>query len=88
MIRENKTIIVTAPVENTKQKEFLGYDWSNRKGNEGIQINKMGGMLFDEDNRDDKKYIAKYIRDSFENKYTLVDNHIDKYIKLLEMKIC
>ena len=51
MIRENKTIIVTAPVENTKQKEFLGYDWSNRKGNEGIQINKMGGMLFDEDNR-------------------------------------
>lgn len=86
MIRENKTIIVTAPVENTKQKEFLGYDWSNRKGNEGIQINKMGGMLFDEDNRDDKKYIAKYIRDSFENKYTLVDNHIDKYIKLLEMK--
>lgn len=38
-----KTLIINAPSENAKQKEFLGYDWSNRKGAEGIQIIKAGG---------------------------------------------
>lgn len=65
MVKDGKTLVVNAPTNNTEQKEFLGYDWSNRKGNEGIQITKLGGMLFDENDRNAQENIAFYIRKSF-----------------------
>jgi type I restriction-modification system DNA methylase subunit/restriction endonuclease S subunit len=30
-------LVCKAPSDTKKQKQFLGYEWSNRKGNEGIQ---------------------------------------------------
>ncbi len=65
LVKDSKTLIVTAPTDNVSQKEFLGYDWSNRKGNEGIQITKLGGMLFDENDRESKDHIATIIRKTF-----------------------
>lgn len=71
-----KTLIVNAPSENTKQKEFLGYDWSNRKGAEGIQIIKAGGKLYDHDNRFAENTLAHYIRQMFERKdIAIADTH-------------
>lgn len=32
-----KVVIVKSPAGNKQQKEFLGYEWSNAKGNEGIK---------------------------------------------------
>ena len=37
--QENKVLIVKAPNRKKDQKQFLGYEWSTRKGNEGIQYN-------------------------------------------------
>ena len=42
------TTIITAPDDNSKQKEFLGYDWKKRKGAEGIKIIKVGGLMYAE----------------------------------------
>ncbi len=30
-------LVITSPTDKDKQKKFLGYEWSNRKGNEGIK---------------------------------------------------
>ena len=58
-------LIVAAPNDNTEQKRFLGYDWSNRKGAEGIQIQTPGGMLYNEHNRNAAGTIAAAIRSRF-----------------------
>ena len=58
-------MIVTAPSDNTEQKRFLGYDWSNRKGSEGIQIHTPGGMLYNEHDRNAAGTIAAAIRFRF-----------------------
>ena len=34
---DQKTVIVKSPSGNKEQKEFLGYEWSSAKGNEGIK---------------------------------------------------
>lgn len=65
LVYQQTTVIVTAPADNKAQKVFLGYDWSNRKGNEGIQIITPGGKLYDDSDRTAKGTIASAIQQSF-----------------------
>lgn len=51
LVRTQSTLVITAPTENDDQKAFLGYDWSNRKGSEGIVITNPGGKLYNDSNR-------------------------------------
>ena len=62
---QQTTLIVSAPTDNTEQKQFLGYDWSNRKGTEGIQITQAGGMLYNHHDHNAPDTIAAAIRQSF-----------------------
>ena len=64
-VYQQKTVIVTAPADNKAQKVFLGYDWSNRKGNEGIQVITPGGKLYNASDRTAKHTIANAIQQSF-----------------------
>ena len=64
LVYKQRTLVVTAPSDNDDQKEFLGYDWSNRKGAEGIQILHPGGKLYNEE-RTAEKTIAAAIRKAF-----------------------
>ena len=63
---QQQTVIITAPPDNAKQKEFLGYDWSNRKGSEGIQIITPGGKLYNPADRKADGTLASAVRKSFE----------------------
>ncbi len=36
--QENSVIVVNAPSSKDDIKRYLGYEWSNRKGSEGINI--------------------------------------------------
>ena len=38
LVKDQETLVIKAPDKNTEQNEFLGYSWSNRKGNEGIPV--------------------------------------------------
>lgn len=67
-----KTVIITAPIDNAKQKDFLGYEWSNRKGNEGIQIIQAGGKMYCDTNRRADGTLSSAIRQSFLNKYPML----------------
>lgn len=65
LVYQQKTVIITAPADNKAQKEFLGYDWSNRKGNEGIQIITPGGKMYDDADRAAEGTLANAIKRSF-----------------------
>ena len=66
LVYQQTTVIITAPADNKAQKEFLGYDWSNRKGNEGIQIITSGGKMYDDADRVAQGTLAHSIKKSFD----------------------
>ena len=66
LVYQQTTVIITAPADNKAQKEFLGYDWSNRKGNEGIQIITPGGKMYDDADRAAEGTLANAVKVSFE----------------------
>lgn len=65
LVYRQRTVIVSAPEENKKQEEFLGYKWSDRKGGEGIQILRAGGTLYHPQKRDAENTMAWVVRSSF-----------------------
>ena len=79
LVYMQKTLVVTAPSDNEEQKEFLGYDWSNRKGAEGIQISNPGGKLYNDENRVADNTIAAAIRRAF-SEYAPADPDFGKYL--------
>ena len=73
-----KTLVISAPIDKNEQKTFLGYDWT--KGN--IVINEKGGKLYDDNDRFASNTLASLIRYTF---YGDVDvtlpNDVEKYAK-------
>lgn len=70
LLRGQETVVITAPTDNAEQKTFLGYDWSNRKGSEGIVLNPNGGYLTNEKNRFAHGTLATFVRNAFNNMRT------------------
>ncbi|WP_239391156.1 N-6 DNA methylase [Cloacibacillus sp. An23] len=66
LVFRQTTVIITAPSDNNAQREFLGYDWSNRKGNEGIQIIAPGGKMYGDADREAENTLAHAVRQSFD----------------------
>lgn len=65
---KQQTLVVTAPGDNAGQEAFLGYSWSNRKGDEGIKIKRGAfqescGLLYNI--HDEEHSVARYVKDSF-----------------------
>ncbi|MBQ7578664.1 MAG: N-6 DNA methylase [Synergistaceae bacterium] len=85
----NRTLIITAPNDNAGQKEFLGYDWSNRKGGEGIKIFERGGKLYNESDREAAGTLAHLVRQSFNDDQEIImtqDNaRFSRVVKTCEM---
>lgn len=82
---QQTTLIINAPDENKAQEKFLGYKWSNRKGQEGIQILSPGGLLYDENNRNSQTHISSIIRNSFLGKECIVEG-LEDYAYYLNLK--
>ena len=77
-----ETVVITAPSDNAEQKTFLGYDWSNRKGNEGIILNPNGGYLTNNQNRFAHGTLATFVRNAFSNMRTEMgeETSLQKYV--------
>ncbi|MCI7410831.1 MAG: N-6 DNA methylase, partial [Helicobacter bilis] len=60
-------IIIKAPSDNKEQKRFLGYEWSNRKGDEGLKElhSPYLSPLFERDNPHNPNKLAHLIRQAF-----------------------
>lgn len=79
LVYKQSTLTIIAPADNAEQKKFLGYDWSNRKGAEGIQINQPGGMLYNDSNRYDNDTLAAAVRNSFNDITISLPDTLEKY---------
>lgn len=82
LLRGQETVVITAPSDNTEQKKFLGYDWSNAKGNEGISEYPEGGCLTNMQNRFAHGTLASYVRNAFNNMHTEIgeNGNYKKYV--------
>lgn len=79
LVHDQITLTITAPADNAEQKKFLGYDWSNRKGAEGIQISQPGGLLYNDTDRYATDTIAAAVRFAFDNKQIELPEPKSKY---------
>ncbi len=79
MVYKQTVLVITAPADTAKQKVFLGYDWSNRKGNEGIVINTHGGMLYNAEDRFSDDALSGMIRLSFDEKKATLPSRDEYY---------
>lgn len=79
LVYQQTTVIIKAPADNKEQKKFLGYDWSNRKGNEGIQIITPGGKLYNDSDRTAKGTLASAIKQSYQGEVPSFDEENDTY---------
>uniref|UniRef100_UPI003FF08AE7 N-6 DNA methylase n=1 Tax=Alloprevotella sp. TaxID=1872471 RepID=UPI003FF08AE7 len=86
LVREQRTLVITAPSDNKEQKLFLGYDWSNRKGAEGIIINTPGGKLYNQEDRFARGTLACAVRNSFAEADTFLSDDLMKYSKSYSLK--
>ena len=73
-------IVVKSPTKTAETKKFLGYEWSNRKGNEGI---KYLGAIVEEDDNDisANKGIQQIITPLFDPKNLFNDEKINTLIR-------
>lgn len=80
----NPVLIIKGPNDTNDQKQFLGYDWSSAKGNEGIKLFKDANgrhltPLYDETNRDNAEKLNRYIADNFDGKLVAVPAALSEY---------
>ena len=79
-----KTLIIKSPADNAGQKKFLGYDWSNRKGNEGIQIISRGGELYNDADRNAEDTLASAVRAAFSGCVPVLSENNQKYARVVD----
>ena len=86
LVYNQDTLIISAPDENKEQEKFLGYKWSNRKGQEGIQIIKAGGCLYNASDRRSNDSIAGLIRNAFSGGDEFDVEELDTYYYRLRLQ--
>ena len=70
LVHEQRVLVIDAPSGSADNKEFLGYEWSNRKGDEGIKVTHEGGLLY---STDGTQSIADLVRASFRDEEPPLD---------------
>ena len=69
----NPVLLIKSPTDTKAIKKFLGYGWSDAKGNEGIQLNRNAAghlhtTLYDEADRDNADKLNTLIAHNFDDK--------------------
>ena len=85
MMYSQRTVVILAPSDNAGQREFLGYDWSSRKGAEGIQyVEPRGGKMYVNDNREAEGTLAHIVRQSFSEGEIVISEDKAKYARVVK----
>lgn len=86
LVCSQKTVVISAPENNKEQKNFLGYEWSNRSGKEGIKIRRDGGLLYNASNRYANDTLAATIRSMFNGCDCFLPDELKKYYELFDTR--
>ena len=81
---QQQTLIILSPTKVKEQKEFLGYNWSDAKGKEGIIKLKAGGKLYNENDRASEDTLASLIRHSYAGDTLNISNINAKYAGIVK----
>lgn len=79
-------LLVKSPSDNKEQKDFLGYEWSNAKGNEGLSyiggetVYDINTPLFDPKNRENPQKISYLIRQNFNGESFDIDETLESFV--------
>ncbi len=65
--RPQQTLVIKTGKETDEQKEYLGYEFQGKKGQEGIKIANAGSKLFDEKNHENPEKANFYVRKAMHN---------------------
>lgn len=96
--QKNPVVVVKMPDTKKEKKEFLGYEWSNAKGNEGIKY--LADVKLDKDFDEETKkalknligidyintplYNPKIVDDDKKINYIIKNNYLDKDVEINE----
>ena len=88
-----QTLIIKAPSDNKSIKKFLGYEWSNAKGNEGIhELNSpYCSPLYERENIENRNKIAYLIRQRFLNQNAEnieISPELNEFVSLVPLITC
>ncbi|MDD5215835.1 MAG: restriction endonuclease subunit S [Methylococcales bacterium] len=83
-------LIIKNPSDTKKQKAFLGYEWSGRKGDEGIKLTtdsngKHFTPLYDETNRDNPEKINTLITQNFLGELAEIPEFLQPFASLVNL---
>lgn len=87
---KTEVLIIKSPSDLKEQKKFLGYEWSNRKGDEGLKElhNPYQSQLFDRENPHNETKINVLIKNAFLNNTNQIPQELEKHAlkaRLVEM---
>lgn len=85
-----KVLIVKSPSDNKEQKQFLGYEWSAAKGNEGIKLTtdtygKHLTPLYDTENRYNIDKINALISQNFLGEPIVIPESLQPYTLIVSL---
>lgn len=86
----NPVLIIRGPTENKAQKQFLGYDWSDAKGSQGIKLTKnVHGHhmtpLYDESDRANVEKLNRCVADNFDGKLAAVPATLSEFASTAQL---
>jgi type I restriction-modification system DNA methylase subunit/restriction endonuclease S subunit len=85
-----KVLIVKSPSDNKEQKQFLGYEWSAAKGNEGLKMTTTAQgnhltPLYDPEDRYNPEKINALIQDNFSGNAVVIPETLQTYTSLVSL---
>ena len=80
---DKQTCIITGPEATNKKNQFLGFKWSKRGGQEGIDIINYGGKLFNPEDREDDSQLSAAVRLSYSNEEWIGRDDVLEYVKFV-----
>jgi type I restriction enzyme M protein len=89
--QKHPVLVVRSPTESKAQRQFLGYDWSEAKGGEGIRIMRgpekaHATTLYDELDAGNESRISAHIRHAFAAKRSSIPSVLAPVARWVELK--
>ena len=85
-ICNKQSVVVVTSGERDAEKKFLGYEFSRRRGSEGIKIRRES-LLLDKENPSSQKHVAGYILANMRNNQLPdIDPRLSEHVKICHME--
>lgn len=81
LVKGQKTIVVTCPVDNASKQNFLGFKWTKKNKSLNLEYVNEGGLLYDPNERFSNERIAGIILSHFNNQPYDISEFEDGIIK-------